>query len=471
MVANATKWVKFTQEYIQKAEGEDDKTFKKNDIIEVEEAVAKSLVDVGMAEETKAPELSVDFTKSLESLQTTVTDVVEKTLKKSMEDATSRIKETIPNYAVAKGENYDLEKEYGFKDEGHFFKAVHAGSAKTPDLNFPGIEFLTKAPTGHNINTDVEGGFAVPEPMLDRIWDNIDNDPTNLLGRTDRYTTAGNSLKIPRAFEASRKSGAGNRYAGIETTWLDEADEIQATKAKIGRMNLELHKLGAVTYFTDEMLEDQGFDFRGWVNRRVPQAINFAITEAIVEGSGVGKPKGFLKEDALIVVPLEAGQGNHTIFHSNLSNIYWRNWNRASSVWLVHPDAAQKLEFTYFNDDESTQRPVYLPSNQIVDSPFSVLYGRPVIPFEFMPDFGSQGDIGLYDLSQYATLTKAGGGIKTASSIHVRFLFEETAFRFTTRIDGRSLWTSPKEDLKGDTTRSPFVTMAARTGGSTSSGL
>lgn len=471
MADDVKKWIKFTQDWVQKAEGVDDKTFKKDTVIEVDEAISKSLIDLNLAEATDAPELSADFTKSLESLQTTVTEVVEKTLKKSIEDAAANIKKTIPNYAVAKGENYDLEKDWGFKDEGHFFKAVHAGSADIPDQSFPGLEFLTKAPTGQNINVDVEGGFAVPEPMLNRIWDNIDKDPSNLIGRTDRFTTANNSLKIPRAFEASRKSGAGNRYAGITTTWLDEAEEIQVTKATIGKMTLELHKLGAVTYFTDEMMSDQGFDFTGWVNKRVPLAINFAITEAIVSGTGVAKPKGFLTEDALIVVPLESGQGNHTIFHRNVSNMYWRNWNRGNAVWLAHPDAAQQLEFMSFNDDTTNQRPVYLPANQVVASPFGILYGRPVIPFEFMPDFGDQGDIGLFDLSQYATLTKAGGGIKTASSIHVRFLFEETAFRFTTRIDGRSLWTSPKEDLNGDTTRSPFVVLASRTGGGTSSGL
>ncbi len=127
----------------------------------------------------------------------------------------------------------------------------------------------------------------------------------------------------------------------------------------------------------------------------------------------------------------------------------------------------------YFDDDTTNKRSIYLPANQVVGRPFATLYGRPVIDYEFMPDFGSQGDIAFVDMSQYATLTKAGrgSGIKTASSIHIRFLFEETAFRFTARIDGRELWPSPKEDLNGDTTRSPFVTLASRTGGSTSSGL
>ena len=88
-----------------------------------------------------------------------------------------------------------------------------------------------------------------------------------------------------------------------------------------------------------------------------------------------------------------------------------------------------------------------------------------------MKDFGSRVDIAFLDWSQFASLTKVGGGVSTASSIHVRFLFEEEAFRFTFRIDGQELWTSPKEDLYGDTTRSPFIVMGARTGGGTSSGL
>ncbi len=472
------KWIKLTQEWVQKGvDGAKDVTFKIGDVIEVPEDMAKNLVNCGLAEATDKPEsnMSEGLTKSLDSLTKTVTDVVETTLTKAIADASEKVAKSVPQYQVAKDENYDLEKSSGFKDVSHFIKCVQsAGMAAQggAGLDISGMEFLTKAPSGQNISNDTEGNFAVPDVMSTIIWDNIEKDPADLINLTDRYTTAGTSLKIPRAFESSRKEGTGQRYAGITTTWLDEAGEIQPTKATIGRQSLELHKLGAVTYATEEMLDDQGFNFMGWVNDKVPRALGFAINQAIVEGTGVAKPKGFLNGDSLIVVPLESGQGNHTIFHRNVNKLYWRNWKRSTAIWLAHPDLVQQLEFMFFNDDTTNKRPIYLPANQVVASPFGVMYGRPVIPYEFMPDFGDQGDIAFVDMSQYATLTKAGGGaIKTASSIHIRFLFEETAFRFTARIDGSELWTSPKEDLKGDTTRSPFVVLASRTGGSTSSGL
>ena len=108
----------------------------------------------------------------------------------------------------------------------------------------------------------------------------------------------------------------------------------------------------------------------------------------------------------------------------------------------------------------------------LTNLPYGMLYGRPVIQYEFMADFGSKGDILFADFSTYATLTKAGkAGLSRAQSIHVRFLFEEVAFRWSTRIDGRSHWMAPIQDLQGDTTRSPYVTLASRSEGATSSGL
>jgi hypothetical protein len=70
----------------------------------------------------------------------------------------------------------------------------------------------------------------------------------------------------------------------------------------------------------------------------------------------------------------------------------------------------------------------------------------------------TKGDIYLASLSQYQTITK--GGIKSASSIHVSFLTDETAFRWVYRIDGTSLWSSALTPLHGSNTVSPFVCLA-----------
>ena len=63
-------------------------------------------------------------------------------------------------------------------------------------------------------------------------------------------------------------------------------------------------------------------------------------------------------------------------------------------------------------------------------------------------------------MSQYYLATK--GGIQAAQSIHVRFIYDESVFRFVYRIDGQPAWSSALTPFKGSNTVSPFVGLAAR---------
>lgn len=470
-------WVKFTAEHVKKGVGDDkDITFKIGDIVELDEKAANALIEIGLAEKTDAPKID-DLSEVVTKFQTSIEETVGKAISGAMEGLTKKIE--TKGFLPATAKDHETEAMRGFKNSEHFFGTVMKQAGRTneftggiPDEH---VGYLTKAPTGQNISTDSEGNFLIPDPIAGSIWTNVQEEPTSLAARTDKWTTGGNSLRIPRIFEASRKEGTAQRNAGIQAYWLDEADELTASKMTTAQMEMRLHKLGALVYLTEEIMDDSGVNLEDKLNSLVANALTFAINRAMYNGSGVGKPKGILNEDALLTIPLQAGQdsSSRTITHHNVSDMYWRNTHRNTAVWMVHPDLAQKLEFMTFNDDTTVNPiPIYLPANQVVNSPFGIMYGRPVIPYEFASDLGQKGDILFAEWSQYATLTKAGSaGVKTASSIHVRFLFEEVALRFTTRIDGRAHWTAPVEDLNGTTTRSPFVTLAPRVGGGTSSGL
>jgi HK97 family phage major capsid protein len=474
-------WVKFLEDRTLKqknAEGKEEEVkFTKGDIVQFEKAVAEQFVSLGLCEETDEPK-AADLESITKSMRETIEKTVEESISGALENVTKKLEEAegkappVGNFAKAKSVQAEFEAETGFKSEDHFFKCVRfASDPNNSHQNEPGMEFLTKAPSGQNISSDVEGNFLVPEPMLNTIWTNVLAEPTSLLARSNQFTTANTSLKLPRMFEPSRKEGDGLRNAGIQAYWEDEADQHTPSKWTSGRIEFELNKVSALTYATEELLDDTGFNLSGKFGQLATGAINFKVNDAIVHGSGVGKPKGILVGDSIVVVPLEAGQADFTILHRNISNLYHRNRNRMSAVFLAHPDLVQQLEFLYFNDDTTNQRPVYLPANQISGTPFGTIYGRPVIPFEFMNGFGDLGDIAFVDMSQYGTLTKAGQQIKSASSIHVRFLFDEIAFKWTFRVDGRELWSSAVEDLKGDTVRSWATVLAARNSGGTSSGI
>jgi len=92
--------------------------------------------------------------------------------------------------------------------------------------------------------------------------------------------------------------------------------------------------------------------------------------------------------------------------------------------------------------------------------PYGTILGRPVVETEYNPSLGTLGDILLVSPSQYYLIDKAG--VQTASSIHVAFVNDETAFRFVYRVDGAPLWYTT---LTGhDTsTYSPYVALAATT--------
>ena len=58
----------------------------------------------------------------------------------------------------------------------------------------------------------------------------------------------------------------------------------------------------------------------------------------------------------------------------------------------------------------------------------------PAYPMEQCPGLGLTGDLMLVDLSQYIAATK--GTIQTAMSIHLKFDYDESVFRWIYRMDG-----------------------------------
>ena len=103
---------------------------------------------------------------------------------------------------------------------------------------------------------------------------------------------------------------------------------------------------------------------------------------------------------------------------------------------------------------------VYMPPGGLSASPYSTLMGRPVLPVEYCCTLGTTGDIALCDFSQYLLATK--GGMQSAVSIHVRFIYDETVIRFVWRVDGQPSWAAALTPFQGTNTQSPFVVLATR---------
>jgi HK97 family phage major capsid protein len=181
----------------------------------------------------------------------------------------------------------------------------------------------------------------------------------------------------------------------------------------------------------------------------------------MINGSGAGMPQGILNSNALVTVAKEANQGAGTIVIDNIVRMWSQCWGRSrmNAAWYINQDVEPQL-YTMSLPVGTGGVPVYMPANGLSGSPYSTLFGRPVIPLEQCAGIGTVGDIILADFDQYVIVDKAG--INAASSIHVRFDYGETAFRFTYRVDGQPIWNSPLTPFKSSKPLSSFVALATR---------
>jgi HK97 family phage major capsid protein len=351
--------------------------------------------------------------------------------------------------------NGEEKKAEGFESFGHMLHAV-ANAAK------PGgrvDQRLMAGPTGLNEGVGSDGGFLVQTDVQTQVRQRAYTQG-EILKRVNKIPISGNSngIKLYGIDETSRADGS--RFGGIRSYWTAEGGLKLDSKPKFREMDMRLHKIAALVYCTDELLQDTAA-LEAWITSRLPDELRFKAEDAILTGTGAGMPLGIFNSGAAITVPAEAGQLAGTVVFENIVNMWSRLYasSRSNAVWLVDQSVEPQL-YTMSLSIGAGGIPVYMPAGGISGAPFSTLFGRPIITVEYLSQLGTKGDIVLADLSQYTVIDK--GDVQQASSMHVRFLYDETVYRFVYRIDGQPEWNSPLTPKNGGATVSPFVVLATR---------
>lgn len=313
----------------------------------------------------------------------------------------------------------------------------------------------TRAASGLRESTPSDGGFLVQQDFVSELLKRTYE--TGILASKVKkipISTNANGLKINAIDEDSRANGS--RWGGVQTFWEGEADEIAGSKPKFRQMELSLKKLTGLCYATDELLQD-ATALEEVIRQAFAEEFGFKIDDAILSGTGVGEPLGILNGGSIVTVAKEKDQTADIITVENLIKMWNRLWSRsrANAAWYIN----QELE-PYLYTLKIGDKPVYIPAGGLSEKPYGTLFGRPVVPLEQCSAAGEVGDIILADIGQYLLIDK--GGINAASSIHVRFLYDENVFRFIYRVDGKPIWNKPLTPYKGSSTVSPFVVLAKR---------
>lgn len=336
------------------------------------------------------------------------------------------------------------DKFGGFNSAGEFFMGVRqAGLGNMPE-QFKSV---------HYEKNGEDGGFLVPEEVRTEIQKKLASDES-MLSRVNNIQIGGNALSLP--IDESQPWNSG-----VQSYWTAEGAPLKESQNKLSTAHWRMHKLGALVKATDELIEDAPA-LESYITNAAPVSIMQKINEAIVNGDGAGKPTGLLRSGFTIAVDKEDSQAADTILPMNVIKMYSRMFpqSRANAVWFINAGAEEQL----MGMKNGMGEYIYLsPGGQLNQTPYATLLGRPVIPMmSALPGLGDRGDILFADLNYYYAITKAGQSIKSASSIHMHFDREITAFRFTMRIDGSCPFRTPVTTQFGAYAMSAIITLSDR---------
>lgn len=425
-------------------------------------AITKALRALNDAAEKDARDFSEAEKAEFESLSAELNDVDSRLAREQrILDAEQALSSYLDDDDPLPTKDQQDQAQRGFASLGEFLQAtVRVANGDYDERLIP------RSSTGLNENVASDGGFLVgtdyAADLMERVYENTQalSGVGGASGAARIPISAGsNSVKIKALAETSR--AAGSRWGGVRAYWKEEGGQMNASDPSWREITLSLKKLTGMAYATDELLQDAAA-LEATLSNAFEQEFAFAIQDAIVNGTGAGQPLGILNSGCLVSVSKETGQAAATLVAENVQKMYARMWPRSvpNSMWWINQECWPQL-FNLAMPVGTGGVPLFQPAGGMSQAPFGTLLGRPIVPIEQCQALGTKGDIYFVDMSQYIFCDK--GGIQAASSIHVKFDYNETAFRFTYRCDGQPGWNSALTPYKGtSSTQSPFISLNTR---------
>ena len=351
------------------------------------------------------------------------------------------------------------EADTPFESMGKQLEAVKIATLTQGRQTDPRLNRLSLKSLGANELVGSEGGFLLEPSFVASLLTPL-HDSGPFSSRVNRLPIGPNSNGVTvRAIDETSRAD-GSRWGGIKGYRLAEGGTKLATHPAFRLMELRLKKYAVLCYATDELLQDTTA-LAGIIQQGCAEELDFMVNDDILNGLGAGGPLGILASGALVTITKEGGQLADTVVTQNIFKMWARMHPRSksNSVWFINTDVTPQLYGLNLTVGTGGM-PMYMTPGSLPNSPSGTLLGRPVVETEFNPTLGDAGDVCLFDMSQYALIDR---DVQAASSIHVQFIVDETAYRFVYRVDGAPKIAAPLTPYKGGAnTLSPFVALGAR---------
>lgn len=303
--------------------------------------------------------------------------------------------------------------------------------------------------------TNPEGGFLIPEGFLKDL---LTIDPFAIQedtgARTRNIPMATSSVQIPVRVDKDHTDSVTGGFRMYRTA---EANSVLNSLQSYEKLTLQVNDLMGLAYATDRMLEDSPMSMASIIQAGFTTEYRSRLNNERLRGTGNGQYLGYFESPCKIEVDKESGQAADTIVGLNLIKMKARAWKYSECVWMATHAAMVQLYQAHISGNNTDYFFHYAGNGTA--APESLL-GRPIVYDENMSALGDVGDIALINWNEYLEGTKGNGTF--ASSIHVRFLTNETCYKFLVRNDGTPWWRSAMQPKNGGDTLSPCIVLAER---------
>ena len=390
-----------------------------------------------------------EFTEKVDNKINEVKSIIDEKFK-SFDETAEQVKTL---FTVKESEKEAKEAETGgFEGIGDFAKSVANGKTDPKMKKWAGIAEKT---LNEGVNSD--GGFTVPPQFSNTLWQRS-IEGSQFYDKCFKIPTTSNEYHMPALVDETH---ASNLYGGVTMYYKKEEAQYTASYPKFREVEWRLNKLTGLTYISDELLEDSNQNMNSVISQLFTNAMMWQIDKDILTGSGAGKPLGIKNSPAIISVTKKTGQVADTLVWDNITKMWIRQWRPGNSYWVTSSDAMDQLmNLTIEGGTAST--PIWISGNDASKAPNGLILGRPILTSEHCAALGDTGDFYNIDFSQYGVAHKNGGGIKSATSMHLKFDYDQMAFKISFRWDGQSMWNSAFQPANSHSTKSPFIKLDER---------
>lgn len=187
--------------------------------------------------------------------------------------------------------------------------------------------------------------------------------------------------------------------------WVGEtATRSETDTPELDRWRIPVHEIYAKPHATQKILDDAAIDIEGWLADKVAERIARAENDTFLNGSGTNKPRGFLTysdytaagvDEIGAIEQFDTGAAGDFAADPNGPDVLYdciyglKAPYRANAIWMMNRTTTGRVR----KMQDSNGMYMWQPSVQAGQP--ATLAGYPVASFEDMPDYSTDGNLGV----------------------------------------------------------------------------